>query len=58
MSSIKYFGDVWYIQLKTENYYLKIYMKICINKKCVKIHINIKIKNNCLKICTKYFLKF
>ena len=58
MSSIKYLGDVWYIHLKTENYYLKMCMKICINKKCVKIHINIKIKNNYLKICTKYFLKF
>ena len=26
-------GNVWYMCLKTENYYLKIFMKICVGKK-------------------------
>ena len=26
-------GSVWYVCLKTENYYLKIFMEICVGKK-------------------------
>ena len=34
----KFLGTVWYICLKTENYYLKIFVKIRMGeKKCVKI---------------------
>ena len=32
-------GSVWYMCLKTENYYLKTFIKIHEVKKCVKIHV-------------------
>ena len=48
--------------LKIENYFLKIFMKIRVNKKIVKntlkyVKYYLKIKNNCLKIKTKHSLK-
>ena len=43
--------------LKTENYYLKTYMKICVGEKAYKKYIKyyLKTENNCLKTQTKYF---
>ena len=46
------------MHLKTENCYLKIYIKIRVNKKMDEKYVlcYLKIKNDCLKICTKHLL--
>ena len=31
--NVKYLGSVWYMYLKIENYYLKIFVKIRVNEK-------------------------
>ena len=46
------------MHLKTENCYLKTYIKIRVNKKMYEKYVlcYLKIKNDCLKICTKHLL--